>query len=395
MVKFSLRGVRIADFTHVGAGPMSSMYLAELGAEVIKIEPLTGDISRKVGPPWSKGESSIHLAFNRGKKSVSLDLKTREGNEIARGIIRESDIVMESFRPGVMERLGLGYAELSKDQKDLIYCSISAYGQSGPLSDRPGVDGIIQAASGLMSIIGHEGEAPAKVQAPIVDVATGLVATIGILAAFNSLRETGCGEHLDVSMIGSALALQQSAITAYTASGELPRRIGSAAPYAAPNEAFQAQDGWVMVAAYMGDQWGRLCAILGLPELKDDRLFRTSENRVNNRQAMRRALEGAFAQHSCEYWLERFRGADIMCSKVASFSDVVSSEHLLSRAMLTDVPHPHGGSYLAPAFPVNPAEQAGEITAPPLLGEHTDAVLTGLGYSSTQRAAFRQSGVIL
>jgi crotonobetainyl-CoA:carnitine CoA-transferase CaiB-like acyl-CoA transferase len=396
MLRDSLAGIRVADFTHIGAGPLCGMYLAELGAEVIKVEPLTGDIARRVGPPWSKGESSIHLAFNRGKKSIGINLKDPAGLEIARDLVRRSDLVLESFRPGVMARLGLGYMDLYAEQKELIYCSISAYGQEGELKDSPGVDGIIQAASGLMSLIGHEGEPPAKVQAPIVDVATGLVSTMAVLAAFGARLRNGKGCHLDVSLMGAALALQQSAITSYSISGHLPQKIGSAAPYAAPNEAFEASDGWIMVAAYLHDSWERLCDVLGVPQLKLHQALLTSPDRVENRELMRRLLGEVFIKGSCSSWAERLGNADIMCSKVATYEDVLANSHLLSQGLLVENAHPQGGSFISPSFPINAREANRPISPPPGLGQHTDEILEHLlGRSMDEVRALKQAGLVV
>ena len=274
MLRHALDGLTVLDFTHIGAGPTCTMLLADMGARVIKVEPPQGELGRQLGPAWIGDDSALYHAFNRNKLGLSLDLKTARGLDVARRLAASADVIVESMRPGVMNRIGLGYDRLSAENPGLIYCSISAYGQDGPYAERPGVDGIIQADSGLMSIIGTPESEPCKVQAPIIDVFTGYVAGLGILAKLAERRRDGKGGHLDTSLMNSALALQQSSITSYLTDGVLPQRQGSAAPYSAPNEAFETADGWIMVAAYNGGRWDRLCEVLGRSDAHPGRTLR-------------------------------------------------------------------------------------------------------------------------
>lgn len=276
MFRQSMRGLRVLDFTHVVAGPLCTMTLADLGADVVKIEPPAGEIGRRIGPPWRDGQSVIWQSVNRNKRSLTLDLKTPAGRRAARRMARQADVVVESFRPGVMTDLDLGYDTLASANPALVYCSISAFGQAGPASDRPGVDGIMQAVTGLMSTLGEPESGPAKVQVPAADMVTGYLASIAVLAALHEVRDGGRGQHLDVSLYNATILLQQIGFTSYLASGAEPQRLGSAAPYAAPNEALPTADGWIMIAAYDPARWNALCDALGAPDLSSDARDRKS-----------------------------------------------------------------------------------------------------------------------
>ncbi|NMG17541.1 CaiB/BaiF CoA transferase family protein, partial [Aromatoleum bremense] len=343
---------------------------------------------RGLGPGWIGDDSALFHAFNRNKLGVSLDLKSPDGVAVARRLVADADIVVESMRPGVMARLGLGPAQLVNDHPSLIYCSISAYGQTGPYADRAGVDGIVQADSGLMSLIGLAGGEPCKVQAPVVDVMTGYVACMGVLAKLAQRARDGQGGHLDVNLLNSALALQQSSLTSYFADGELPVRAGSAAPYSAPNQAFETSDGWIMVAAYTPERWRRLCELLGLQHLIDDPRFATSPLRVANRPQMVEALTRVFVTRSTQEWLPVLKDADILCARVATYEDVVRHPQVAANRMIGEVEHATLGTIRMPGFPINSAAENSQPSRPaPACGEDTRAVLLGLGYSVDDIAA--------
>ena len=393
MIRSCLEGTTVLDFTQIGAGPTCTMMLGDFGADVIKVESPAGDVGRQLGPPWSGPHSAVFVAFNRGKRSIVLDLKQPDGQAVARQLALRADVLVESFRPGVMDALGLGYAALSAENQGLVYCAVSGFGQTGPKSGEAGVDGIMQAASGLMGLIGDELTGPCKVQAPIVDVSTGYVGTSAVLAALLQRSRTGRGSFLDVSLLATAVALQTSALTGYLADGEQPAKIGSAAPYSAPNEAFQSSDGWVMVAAYIGDRWRRLCTILGVPELVNDPRFDTSSNRVHNRPALRQALGPAFARRACADWLEQFKAADILCSKVAEYADLMEDAQVSHLGMVVQMDHAGDGGFRTAGHPINPREaNAAAFAPPPRQGEHTRSVLEGVGFSPRDIEALLASG---
>jgi crotonobetainyl-CoA:carnitine CoA-transferase CaiB-like acyl-CoA transferase len=381
MLRESLEGIRVLDFTQIGAGPNCTMTLADLGAEVIKVEPPSGELGRKLGPPWYGDESPVYIAFNRGKKCVILDLKLESDRQAAHQLCLSADVVVESYRPGVMARFGLGHEALREAKPSLIYCSVTGFGQTGPMANEAGVDGIIQAASGLMSLIGVEGEEPCKVQAPIVDVTTGYIAAVGILSRLAARHDPEfTGGHLDVNLLSCAVALQQSAVTSYFGEGKVPRKIGSAAPYSAPNEAFETNDGWIMVAAYIGDRWERLCRVLDLPDLIGDPQLIDSSARVTNRQKMRDALAPTFRTKSTEEWVRLCKAEDILCSKVSDYDDLVGSDQIKHLGMIAEIESSDGEhSYSMPAFPINSREEAGRgYRGPPTLGADNEAVLNTL-----------------
>lgn len=393
----SLQGLQVVDFSHVVAGPVCTMMLADMGADVIKIEPPTGELGRQIGPPWIADESAVYLSVNRNKRGVALDLKCDRGREVARRLIHRADVVVENFRPGVMEELGLDYDTLARDNQRLVYCSISAYGQTGPLRGRPGVDGIIQAISGLMSTLGSVDAEPMKVAVPVADMVTGYLATIAVLAARNAAQQHGRGQHLDISLYNATLMLQQIGFASYFASNALPSKTGSAAPYAAPNEAYQTLDGWIMVAAYHPKRWHALCAVLGAPALESDPRFASNDSRVANREALRRALTPLFLQHTTQTWVSQLTPHDILCAPVASYDEVVRSPEYAASGIDSWVQHPIAGSVRMPAFALGPAcKAAGAASAmpAPMLGQHNRQVLQECGYSADEIDAMVESGVL-
>lgn len=394
-MRTALTGLKVVDFTQIGAGPTCTMLLADMGAQVIKVEALQGEIGRGLGPGWIGEDSALFHGFNRGKLGISLDLKTPAGIEVAKRLVADADVLVESMRPGVMERLGLGYAALSAGRPDLIYCSISAYGQAGPYAQQAGVDGILQADSGLMSLIGLEGSEPCKVQAPVVDVMTGYLACMGILAKLAQRQRDGLGGQLDVSLLNAALALQQSSLTSFMADGALPVRVGSAAPYAAPNQALRTADGWIMVAAYTPDRWRRLCVLLDLADLVEDPRFATSPDRVSNRAALVQRLEAVLRTRGSDAWIEALRDADLLCAKVATYEDVVRHPQVASNAMLPSISHPRHGEIRMPGFPINSASSNAQAYRPaPACGEHTTDVLRAHGYTDEDIRELLRQGAI-
>jgi crotonobetainyl-CoA:carnitine CoA-transferase CaiB-like acyl-CoA transferase len=385
MLRHALDGLTVIDFTQIGAGPTCTMLLADMGARVIKIEAPGGELGRGLGPGWIGDDSALFHSFNRNKLGVAIDLKAAEGVAVARRLIAEADVLVESMRPGVMARLGLGCDDLSRQHPSLVYCSISAYGQSGPYADRAGVDGIVQADSGLMSLIGLEGGEPCKVQAPVDDVMTGYVACMAVLAKLAQRQRDGQGGQLDVNLLNAALALQQPSIASYCADRERPVRIGSAAPYSAPNQAFETRDGWLMIAAYMPERWTRLCTLLGLPELASDARFASSPARVANRLQMVDILTGVLKTRTTAEWLPLLREADILCASVAGYDDVMRHPQVLANAMVAELEHPVHGRIRMPGFPVDSAVANAQPHRPaPSCGQDTRDVLRAAGFSDAQ-----------
>lgn len=372
MLSSALKGIKVVDLTQVVAGPACTQTLADMGAEVIKIEAPGGDLCRAL-PPFAGGESLPFLVLNRDKQSVVLDLK--DPAQVARAIalIDQADILVESFRPGVMERLGLGYEALRARNPRLIYCSISAYGQQSPDKGLPGVDGVIQAVSGLMSVNGLPDSEPCKVQVPVVDMVTGYLASISVLGALALRQRDGVGQHLDVSMYGSAIALQQTSLATYLHDGQVPARTGSAAPYATPNEALRCADGWIMVAAYHPARWQAFCRVLGVPELTEDPRFAEAGARLQNRAELIRLLEQALMTRSRQEWLPLLHKADIICGPINDYREVTESEAFKAAALAETCLHPSAGEL---NLPRSPFRHRGSPRRPaPRLGENTREVL--------------------
>lgn len=395
MLTDSLKGIKVLDLSHVVAGPVCGMLLGDMGADVVKIEPLGGELGRRIGPPYVHGESVVALSVNRNKRGLAIDLKSAEGQEVLRHMAAGADVLIESFRPGVMERLGLDAAALLQLQPRLVYCSISAFGQTGPWHARAGVDGIVQAVAGLMSAIGSEHTDPLKVSVPVADMTTGYLATIGVLGALHKVRMGGAGQHLDVSLYNATLMLQQVGLAFFLATGEEPRKTGSAAPYAAPNEAFPTADAWIMVAAYQPERWAALCDVLDMPALRDDPRFADNSARVAHRPALQALLGAAFRQQSTAHWLARLDAADILCAPVAGYREVAASEQYRHSGIETCLQHPVAGNVRLPGFALaGPGPTAAPAAPPPLVGQHSAQVLAAYGIPDAAIQALLASGVV-
>lgn len=395
MLRDTLQGTRVIDFSHVVAGPLCGMMLGDMGADVVKVESLNGELGRAIGPPWLNGESVVSLSVNRNKRGLAIDLRDGAAREAVMKMACEADVVLESFRPGVMQRLGLDYAAVHKLNPRVVYCSISAYGQTGPQRKTPGVDGVIQAVSGLMSTLGPPGSAPSKVPVPIADMATGYLATIAILAALRRAGQTGKGQHVDASLYNSTLMLQQVGLAFFLASGEEPLKTGSAAPYASPNEAFPTQDGWVMVAAYQPERWSRLCELLQRPELKDDPRFASNSERVRNRVVLNELLAESFKTQPTSAWIRQLEAEDILCAPIASYGDVTKSLQYLHSGVETSVSHPVAGIVRMPGFALGDADSiAAPHRPPPMVGEHSSEVLMDYGLTEAEVSRLVARGTV-
>lgn len=391
----ALAGVTVLDFSQIGAGPTCGMLLGDLGADVIKVEAPTGDIGRKLGPPWQNGESVVSMSFNRNKRSIAIDLKHPDGPPLVRRMAAKADVVLESFRPGVMDRLGIGYEALRAVNARIVMCSVSAYGQSGPWRDKAGVDGIIQAVSGLMSNIGDGDSPPMKVAIPAADVTTGFLATNAVLAALRVRDRTGEGQHLDVSLYNSAVMLQQSAVASYLSSGEKPARTGSAAPYAAPNEAYPTRDGWIMIAAYQEDRWKAFCKVLDDPALAADPRFATIPLRVQNRKSLMTEVAKRLAQHTSQEWQEILEGADIICGPIAEYDMVMASPQLAHNGVIVEMTNVDAGTVRMPGSAFGDCNaQARVRRGPPAIGEHSRQILRDLGFAPGEIDALVAGGAV-
>jgi crotonobetainyl-CoA:carnitine CoA-transferase CaiB-like acyl-CoA transferase len=392
----ALEGITVLDLSQGAAGPTCAMFLGDLGSNVLKVEPPGGEWGRGLGPPFVEGVAAAFLGMNRNKRSVVVDLKKPGGSEVVLRLAEHSDVALESFRPGVADRLGIGYEVMAARNPQLIYAAISAFGQEGPWRDRPGVDGVAQAMGGIMSVTGTADGPPVKVGVPAADMAGGMFAAQSILAALFARERTGRGQRVDVSLLDSLLAYQVVPLSMFLAGGESPKRLGSAAPYAAPNEAFATSDGHVMVAAYTIKRWPGLCDVLGKPELANDPRFATNEKRVRARPALREVLEPLFATRTTAEWITVLDEADILCGPLLSYQELVAEEHVAKGGALVTVWHPAIGEISGPVFPGRLSDTPGDVSGPPppVPGEHSQAILGECGFEEDEIRDLLSSGVV-
>ncbi len=392
----ALSGIRILDLSRVLAGPYCSMVLADYGAEVIKVEkPGSGDGTRQWGPPWVGSESAYFLSVNRNKKSITLDLKQAAGRDLARRLAKRSDVLIENFKPRTAARLGLGYPRLSTDNPGLIYCSISGYGQSGPYSDRPGYDAMIQAQGGIMSITGPRDGEPHKVGVAIVDISAGLFAATAILAALHSRQQTGTGQHIDVALLDSQVAWLANVAQNYLATGDPPSRHGNAHPNIVPYETLPTADGQLALAVGSDQQYERFCHAADRPDLWADLRFRSNDGRVTHRQELVPKLRRLLASKPTADWLRLLLAADIPASAVNDIPAVLADPQVRARGMVQSAEHPTLGKIdlLGPVAKLS-ATPATVRSAPPLLGADTEAVLGDLlGCSAAELQELAGQGV--
>ncbi|MCJ2131398.1 CaiB/BaiF CoA transferase family protein [Methylobacterium sp. E-045] len=370
-----LSGIRVIEFCSVAAGPFCAMLLADMGADVIKVENPEGGDTMRAWPPISAGYSENFASLNRNKRSVTLDLKDPAGNNQARDLIRSADVVLENNRPGVMQRLSLDYATVSMDQPKLVYCSISAFGQEGPRSREAGFDLTLQAMSGVMSVTGEPGAPPVKCGVPISDFGTGLYAAYAIAAALLQVGAGGRGTHIDASMFGASLAMGALQTSQYFGSGKAPERLGSAHPRNAPYQAFRAQDGYFAMAAGNNTLYRAACNAIERPDLIDDPRFASTALRADHQTELLKILERDFAAHSCADLLERFRNAGVPCSPINSYAEALADPQVAHMGWVQPVKLPSG---VETRTFVSPLKFSGEgfpiYRDPPALGEHNDEV---------------------
>lgn len=394
MLNDSLQNLRVLDLSHVVAGPVCGMLLGDMGAHVVKVESPDGELGRRIGPPYLHGESVVSLSVNRNKWGLAIDLKTSEGRRTLLDMASQADVLIESFRPGVMKRLGLDYDTVRAVNPRLVYTSISAFGQTGPWCDRAGVDGVVQAVAGLMNTVGQAGCNPMKMTIPVTDMVTGYLATIGVLGALHRVRRDGMGQHLDVSLYNATLMLQQVGLSFFLATGEEPEKTGSAAPYAAPNEAFPTADGWIMVAAYQPDRWQALCQALELPTLQADPRFADNTGRVRHRSPLYQLLAERFQRRTTAAWAAQLHAVDILCAPIASYREVTESEQYRHAAVETRVQHPVAGEVRMPGFALGQGSGTVQPNPPPRIGEHSAQVLSAYGLADADIQRLLQSGVV-
>jgi len=379
MKKQPLHGVRVLDLSRVLAGPYCTMVLGDLGADVIKVEPPEGDETRAWGPPFAEGESAYYLCVNRNKRGMVVDLKTDEGQAALRALARKCDVLVENFRPDTLARYGLDYETLRAQDPRLVYCSISGFGQTGSLRDRPGYDFMIQAMGGLMSVTGEPDGEPMKVGVAVADLFAGQYAVIAILVALQARERSGEGQHIDIALFDAQLGWLANVASNYLISGNLPQRYGNAHPNIVPYQSFVAADGWFALAVGNDRQFARLCELIGKAEWGSDERFATNAARVIYRDELIALLEPIFALLRVDEWLSALEAADIPCGPINTLDKVFSEPQVSAREMLITMEHPTIGDLPLVGSPLKFSQTPVEYRLPPpRLGEHTDEILREL-----------------
>ena len=393
-----LKGIKVIELAHVMAGPTCGLMLADLGADVIKVEKIPGgDDTRSFLPPSVGDESAAFLMMNRNKRGIAVDLKSEDGKRVLRRLLENADVLTESYRRGVMERMGFGYEALERDFPRLIYCSVSGFGRTGPYADRAGFDLVAQGMSGLMSITGEgPGRPPVKVGAPASDITAGILAAMGIVAALHARASTGAGQIVDTSLFeaGITLTYWQSAIA--LATGKAPGPMGSAHPLNAPYQAFETKDGWITVGAANQPNWLRLVELLGRQDLAADPRFKTNADRIQNQAVLAEALAPDFRKRASAEWLDLLERAKIPAGPVLDVLQMQANEQTLAREMVVETRHSKLGAVKTIGLPVKfSATPGGVRRGAPLYGEHTREVLREHGFSDAEIDRMARAGAIV
>lgn len=390
-----LEEVRVLDFTRVMAGPFATMLLGDLGADVIKVEPPGGDDTRGWGPPWIGGDSGYFMSVNRNKRSIIIDLKKPESWKIVKKLVKKSDIVVENFRPGVAEELGISYSRLSQINPRIIYCSISGFGQSGPYRDKPGYDLIALAMSGLMSITGEPKRPPVKFGVPIADLTTALFAVTSILSALYWREKTGRGQYIDMALLDVQILLLTHQAFNYFATGTEPERMGSAHPNIVPYQAFQTADGYIVVTVGSEKLWEKFCKAIGRPDLMENPKFRTNADRVINREELIEELSRILRSKPTDFWLEVLEKAGVPAAPILTVGQALNDEHVKYRGMVVEVQHPEAGFIKMLGTPFKLSETPGNLrTPPPTRGQHTYEILRELGFTDEEIRTLKNKHVV-
>lgn len=391
-----LEGIRVLDLTRVLAGPYCTMMLGDLGAEIIKVEaPGKGDDSRQFGP-YQGGESAYFMSLNRNKKSLTLNLKSKLGKEVLMDLVSKVDVLVENFRPGTMEKLGIGYESLKQINPSLIYAASSGFGHSGPYSQRPAYDGVVQAMGGIMSITGQRGGMPTRVGPSIGDIAAGLFTTIGVLSALIYKNETGIGQKIDVAMLDCQVAMLENAIARYVVTKEVPKPAGNRHTSIVPFEPFDTADSQIVIAVGNDGLWVKYCDVCGLESIADDSRFSTNPKRNENYEELRPILSAKMLEKTTEQWQKLMDDAGIPNGPINSIDKVIENEQVLAREMIVDVRHPVAGQLKMPGVAIKLSETPGAVRfAAPILGEHNHEILQHyLGYDAEKIKELIEAGAL-
>ncbi|MEH2483217.1 crotonobetainyl-CoA:carnitine CoA-transferase CaiB-like acyl-CoA transferase [Nitrobacteraceae bacterium AZCC 2146] len=392
-----LTGLKVIDLTHVMAGPTCTLMLADMGAEVIKVEKIpAGDDTRYMLPPKIGDEAASFLMMNRNKNGIALDLKTPGGATVLRRLVSSADVLVENFGPGVMERLGFGYAELSKENPSLIYCSLSGFGRTGPYKHRRGFDLVAQAMSGIMSFTGENPDGPpVKCGAPLSDITAGLLAAMGILAAYTHRLKTGQGQWVETSLFEAALVQTYWQAAIALATGVAPKAMGSAHPLNAPYQAFETSDDWIVVGGANQKNWLRTLDVLGAPELAHDPRFTKGSDRMAHLKELEAELAPRFRTRPAAYWLTALDDMGVPCGPVYDMLQALADPQTIAREMVVEVEHSTLGTVKTLGLPIKFSQTPGKVrTGAPLFGEHTLKVLSAYGFGADEIAALQKEGAV-
>jgi len=384
-----LKRVKVIDFSHAWAGPTCTMLLGDAGADTIKVEPTTGDFYR------TAMDGAVFINVNRNKRSIALDLKTNEGRRIALKLLERADVLVENFVPGVMDRLGLGYQTISKMNPRMIYCSISGFGQEGPYHKRPSFDPVAQAMSGIMLATGEPDRPPVRILPPMIDYSAGIHAAYGIVIALLNREQTGKGERIDISLMDIGIVQMGAFVTHYTMTGELPERMGSAHKAWAPYQAFEASDGWVLIAVASDEMWLNLCKVLKLEDLRNDSRYATPQSRRKHRRELAESLTKVTRQYRARELESLLSEAGVPSGQLRNIAEVMEDPQVKARHLIDDIEYPGLGKIKVVKNPIFFSGHAPRTQLQaPQLGEHTAAVLAELGYSEAEIQRLEDTGIV-
>jgi len=390
-----LEGLFVLDLSKTLAGPFCTMNLGDMGADVIKVEePTRGDETRTWSPSWDD-LSCFFLSVNRNKRSIGVNLKDPKGSEVVKKLAQKADVVIESFRTGTIEKLGLGYEDVKAANPSVVYCSISGFGRNGPLNKKGGYDLMVQAYSGLMSTTGETGRTPVRIGFSLVDIVCGWVAYAGIMTALYQKEQTGQGQYVEASLLEGMVSASSYHVVNYLATGNIPGLMGQGHPALAPYQMFPSKDGRVMLGAANDGLWSKFCDVTGRKDLAEDPRFKTNPDRVAHRDELIPILDEFFSTKTTREWTDLFEGAGIPTSPVNDIADVLNDPQVAYREMIADIPHPKIENFRAPACPIKMSEGPSSIRRhPPGRGEHTQEVLLELGYPQEEIESLEETGAV-
>ncbi|MEC7749061.1 MAG: CaiB/BaiF CoA-transferase family protein [Chloroflexota bacterium] len=391
----ALDKIKVVDLTRTLAGPFCTMLMGDMGAEVIKVEEPTGGDETRKWTPFVNGESTQFLTFNRNKRSLSVNLKEREGLKIVQDLAADADVMIESFRAGTLDRLGLGYEAIKKTNPGVVYCSISGYGRTGPMADMPGYDLLIQAYSGLMSLTGDPEGSPLRIGFSLVDLFTGMMAYGTILTALRQRDQTGKGQWVESALLDGQVAALSYHATGFMGTGVEPKRMGSGHPSLVPYQSFSASDGQFIIGCANQGLWERMCRAIGQDAMLDDPRYTTNTDRVEHRAECVGELSALFAQKTTAHWVDLIVEAGVPCGPINTVADVVSNPQVLARNMIAEVDHPNIPNLKFPGSPLKLTDSPATIRrVPPMLGQHNEEILEEAGYSPEKIADLKERGVL-